>query len=379
MRRFFHIPQKVRMVGRRFGLPDGTVIPLTAFLMVIIVGFAAFGVDWGQMHETRRQLQNTVDAAALAGAKELPFNQAKAYDVAATYVQLNGFSEAADISFEYRFTDPSIGPDTIIVREQHNVNTFFAGVLGRPSSLVSAQATGVKGSIGVILDCILPLAVLDGAPGTPGEDGAPFKFWPYEYVMKESAQGDWAGNRGGVNLYDPPSEFFPAVSGRCPPGQKVVVDDFYRTHTGDWGQNFFAMIYERVGAEPIPWKSLDDYAYLSPPPPQPGGKWYPRPEYGTSDLTQVSKRFVLVPIFDYDDYTDCNGSCDLQLKGVTMFFMTFVGCEEEDGGETPLYDKPDGECSPGKGILRGSYIKVVEWGGMTAWNPYGTEVVRLWR
>ncbi|MBW3541966.1 MAG: VWA domain-containing protein [Planctomycetes bacterium] len=49
----------------------GAVIVMAAALMILILAFVAFSVDVGYIAMTKAQLQNAVDAAALAGAQEL--------------------------------------------------------------------------------------------------------------------------------------------------------------------------------------------------------------------------------------------------------------------------------------------------------------------
>jgi Flp pilus assembly protein TadG len=49
----------------------GVLIPLTAFLIVVILGMCAFSVDVGYMVVVQSELQNAADAAALAGAEQL--------------------------------------------------------------------------------------------------------------------------------------------------------------------------------------------------------------------------------------------------------------------------------------------------------------------
>ncbi len=49
----------------------GVIIPLTALLMVAILGMVAFAVDIGWITVTQSELQNAADAAALAGAAPL--------------------------------------------------------------------------------------------------------------------------------------------------------------------------------------------------------------------------------------------------------------------------------------------------------------------
>jgi len=51
---------------------QGSVLTLLAAGMVMVVGFTAFAVDAGYLYALRSKLQATADAAALAGAKQLP-------------------------------------------------------------------------------------------------------------------------------------------------------------------------------------------------------------------------------------------------------------------------------------------------------------------
>lgn len=50
----------------------GQIVLLVAFLMTIIIGFTALVVDMGSLYLEKNRLQKIVDAAALAGAQELP-------------------------------------------------------------------------------------------------------------------------------------------------------------------------------------------------------------------------------------------------------------------------------------------------------------------
>lgn len=59
-------PQPLRANVRR-----GTILVLTAVLMVVLLGFVALTVDSGFIQLTRTQLQSAADAAALSGAMEL--------------------------------------------------------------------------------------------------------------------------------------------------------------------------------------------------------------------------------------------------------------------------------------------------------------------
>jgi hypothetical protein len=49
----------------------GAVVVLVAFLLFVLLGIAAFAIDFGYRHVVRNELQNAADAAALAAAREL--------------------------------------------------------------------------------------------------------------------------------------------------------------------------------------------------------------------------------------------------------------------------------------------------------------------
>lgn len=67
---------------------SGSVAIVVAFLMVVLVGFSAIVIDYGNIASQRRSLQNAVDAACLAAAQDLP-NTSAAEDTAAEYLTAN--------------------------------------------------------------------------------------------------------------------------------------------------------------------------------------------------------------------------------------------------------------------------------------------------
>src|SRR5262249_42308459 len=52
----------------------GQMIPILAFMMISLLGCAGLVVDTGHAYFSYRLLQNSTNAAALAGAQGLPFN-----------------------------------------------------------------------------------------------------------------------------------------------------------------------------------------------------------------------------------------------------------------------------------------------------------------
>lgn len=149
---------------------------LIASAMVALIAVAALGIDWGFVYFTRQQLQNFVDAAALAGAQELPNansakqkateNYARNYgenfqvspptpspiitcpsndsdlQPATTCYQIG--SDKVHVTTPYqRAGDPSPNPNLINVKACRVVNLFFARVLGVTKMRICAKATAI--------------------------------------------------------------------------------------------------------------------------------------------------------------------------------------------------------------------------------------------
>src|SRR4028119_435182 len=57
---------------KRFSRRKGSIMVVTCLSMVALLGFCALAVDYGRLVSSRNQLQRACDAAALAGATELP-------------------------------------------------------------------------------------------------------------------------------------------------------------------------------------------------------------------------------------------------------------------------------------------------------------------
>ena len=72
---------------RHWSGQQGAILVLTAFLLPFIIAFTGMAVDFGSAYVRRSQLQNTADAAALAGAYHLDDN--KADDVVLQYLKTN--------------------------------------------------------------------------------------------------------------------------------------------------------------------------------------------------------------------------------------------------------------------------------------------------
>lgn len=127
---------------------DGQVLVLFALLIVVLMGFAALVIDVGMVALQKTNLQNAADAAALAGAQDLPtVGTAKSTAVAfagknGLKATQNGVKKDGDT---VTVTTPYKGESTEIeVVCTRNVQYSFARVLGFTDTDVTARAVAKK-------------------------------------------------------------------------------------------------------------------------------------------------------------------------------------------------------------------------------------------
>ncbi len=130
----------------------GQSLILMAALLVGLLSMAALVIDLGNVYFSYRELQASSDAAALAGAQDLP--NATATATAQTYssktgqknaqFNLHNVTESATLECLTTTKVPCLPPanmNAIQVTETAVVNTFFAKLFGVNSITVSATAT----------------------------------------------------------------------------------------------------------------------------------------------------------------------------------------------------------------------------------------------
>jgi len=157
--------------------------------MVVILGMAAMAIDVGMFLQERRDLQNAADAAALAGAPDLPGSPANAVDHANSWAEQNGIGagelEGVTVSTTY------VTDDTITVQVKRDVPWLFARVLGRGSDTMRADATARIGSPSVAYD-VMPWSLLESAKAAA--------TYGVEVTLKYSAGGAGGGEFGLLDL-----------------------------------------------------------------------------------------------------------------------------------------------------------------------------------
>ena len=126
---------------------DGQALIIIVLFLIVLLGFCALCLDVGHAYLAQRRLQSSVDAAALAGAQELP-NVADATTWANNYG--SGGSNDPDgldsvtmtVSTKCIASIPGCSPaNAVVVKETGVVKTSFAKLFGVPDFTVHASAT----------------------------------------------------------------------------------------------------------------------------------------------------------------------------------------------------------------------------------------------
>ena len=132
---------------------DGQVLILFAIGLAVLMGFVALSVDVGAATTTKAKLQSAADAAALAGAQELPESPSQAITYAQTYAAANGIN-LSDMSISIENDDHDI-----VVSVNHTMPTYFARVLGKDSVDIAVDSTATSGyaaSVPWIVPFVIP-------------------------------------------------------------------------------------------------------------------------------------------------------------------------------------------------------------------------------
>lgn len=122
----------------------GQFLIIFALGLVVVLGFTALAIDAGLLYEDRRHLQNTADAAALAGAAELPGDPTAAKARAEDWVLKHGLTTGDIKTIEVR--SGLAANDTVYVEVEQEFGWLFARVLGMTTSQVGGKAAARIGS-----------------------------------------------------------------------------------------------------------------------------------------------------------------------------------------------------------------------------------------
>jgi hypothetical protein len=113
----------------------GQVIVVVVLSMTALLVMAGFAIDVGSWYHVQRHQQAVADAAALAGAGDLPTSTAQASADANTYATKNGGAVNS-----LTFSSGPLANDTITVHAQAPASAFFLKLIGISSVNVKVKA-----------------------------------------------------------------------------------------------------------------------------------------------------------------------------------------------------------------------------------------------
>src|SRR3954453_15289311 len=114
---------------------SGQPIVLSAVWMLFLLGMAGLVIDVGSWYRAQRNLQSDADAAALAGAQELPADTAAAGVQAKTYALKNGYT-LTDSGISY--SGVTVPNDSITIKVKAPAPTYFTKLFGLNSVDIDA-------------------------------------------------------------------------------------------------------------------------------------------------------------------------------------------------------------------------------------------------
>jgi Flp pilus assembly protein TadG len=325
---------------------SGQGLVVGTLAMVVILGFAAMAIDVGIFLHERRELQNAADAAALAGAAELPESPAEAEAKVQEWADKNGIDIAGGELELVEITTTHVTNDTVAVRVVRETPFVFGRVLGLTSE--SMHATGVSrvGSPTIATNA-MPWALRKSYKEAAEDAG-----YGQPVVLMESEHGGASGAFGGLCFggHCGASDYRDAIEEGAtvdltgsyemapgvmpgPTGQGV---DYRLTNT-TLECDTFEEVFRQIG--PNDWEFISNAC----------NPW--------TDEGSGSLRVVLGPVVEDYYYDECGGtSCTVELSGFAMLFLEDPSlCVTPEHPEEPLVCARFLRASFDIGFLIGEY------------------------
>jgi Flp pilus assembly protein TadG len=210
----------------------GGVLVMVALALPVMLAFAALVIDVGHAYQLRRHLQASADAAALAGAQELP-NVSNAHTVANAYDATNGLNERSNLPAVTTVVSfPAPTGAKVKVTESAKSEGFFGGILGFDGFDVSATAVASRASTTAGTPLAVYVHELCGNKGFISGglnmqiEGGIHSNGHFE-VKNEDFQA-----AGGATVYRPPHANSPSPPGPAQPSSCKTTDVSDSTYAG---------------------------------------------------------------------------------------------------------------------------------------------------
>jgi Flp pilus assembly protein TadG len=140
------------MLKKILGSQKGAVLLLAAVVLPAMLGFGALAIDIGMLYKSKTELSAAADAAALAGAQELPKKPGQAEAVAQEYASRNG-KPGDQVTVTVAADNRSLEVDIKRV-----VPLYLANIFAKNSSLV-AEKSKAQVSVAASVPWIVPFVI----------------------------------------------------------------------------------------------------------------------------------------------------------------------------------------------------------------------------
>ncbi len=305
----------------------GQALILFVLSLAVLLGFVAMSVDVGLILHERRQLQNAADAAALAGAVELPESQTLAGSEAQTWAENNGIDLGAGDRISIT-VDPVA--NAIEVEVNREASFIFGRVLGLTTVDVHASAAAQIGAP-ASLSGIMPFAVLENA----------IDYSVSPSTIKYDANNPTTGNFAPLRVDGSGSSIFEetvingSTNALCGLSQPTCTDPTVVTQTGNLVGGTRDGIKYRIKNTSTSCDEFDEVLI-------PDGNGSYRVNGACNPWTEGSNslRLVLIPVIE----SFCNGSCTVTILYFTGFFLD---------------DFAQSQCKGNSCELSGAFVKTV--------------------
>lgn len=285
----------------------GQALLLFALGLAVFAGMVALAIDVGAFLQERRSLQNAADAAALAGAVELPGSAALAETKAQDWAGRNGIGAVSGDSLDITFSD---GGTSITVTVGRSVGFSFGRVLGVDGSRVQATATARVGAPSAMVG-VMPFGVLKEAIKY---DGTPTTM---KYDAGNPSNGNFAALRvdgPGAKIHEE-SIKYGSKNMVCVASQPSCQDPAIDTQTGNMVGPTRDGIKHRLANTKFSCDEMSEVLELKA-----DGTYRVRPECNPWQA-EGSNRLLVVPVVK----KFCNGSCSVTLEYFTLMFLEELG------------------------------------------------------
>lgn len=138
----------------------GSILILFLVLLPFLLGISAVAVDMSVIYLEKIRLQNTVDAAALAGAEDLPISETKAIASAKNCAEENGFIFFSSITDRW-VAKGNESQKIFQVQAQKSLASIFGRVMGLSQYDIHAQAVAKAAPL-KSAKVLLPLGIIKG-------------------------------------------------------------------------------------------------------------------------------------------------------------------------------------------------------------------------